>query len=674
MADNYLLATFIEETEEHLQTIEEKLLELEQEPSDDEIIEIIFRAIHSIKGGAGMVGVKKVNKISHYLENILEEIRGNDKKITESDSNLILEGVDILRHMVENEDFNGENIKVKIENLLKQVNMRLEDNNPELYVEKDTTESKDITKVRNDAGKDINLFEIKLNFDKDIFDSGTDPLMLIIELLDIGNIIDIKIDKNKLPGIYDLDAYKFYLSWELILKTDKDKTKLEEIFMFVEDNSDIHIKKINYPDNWMKKDEKGLKNKRKTDKSGKTNNDRETNLKKKETVRVDTAKLENILNDIAELMISQSQIKELISTGQGYSFTEELENSFKETDKLIRRIQEQVMSASMIAIGGTFTGLHRIVRDISKNSDKKIKLDISGKDTELDRKIIEELADPLKHLIRNAIDHGIEAPDERKKLHKDPEGTISLDAYHQEGNIIIEVSDDGRGIDKNKVLEKAQKRGLIESDVDLSEQDIYSLIFQAGFSTKDVVSDLSGRGVGLDVVKNNLDNIRGSIEIFSEKNKGTTFKIRVPLTLAIIDGIVLRIDKEKFVLPVTSVVELIDARAHHFDRVEGKGKIVNLRNEYIPVIPLYKLIKMNPGETENKEGILVIVQNNRKKIALQVDEIIGQEQVVIKNIKENMGEAEGFTGATILGNGNVSLILDVSSLFRLARSRLSQKV
>ncbi|EOC99262.1 chemotaxis protein CheA [Caldisalinibacter kiritimatiensis] len=648
MVDDYLLQTFIEETEEHLQTIEEGLLELEKYPDDKELIGNIFRAMHSIKGGAGMVGLSKVNEIAHGLENILEEIRQNSKQLSENVVSILLQGIDIIRHIIETKDFEGTNIQSRIDKINNEIN----------NYNGDQQSNNEGNNEKYKHHKETNQFKITLNLNQNIFETGTDPLMLLMELSDIGDIIEVSLDKSKLPNIYELDIYTFYLKWTVILETDKNKEDIENIFIFILDDNDIKIEEI--------KDK--LKTKNKVKSTIKSEFNEKHNNYKKETVRVDTKKLENILNDIAELLISQSNVKRIIGQiiTKNHSLKEEIDNSFQSIDKIVRRVQEQVMSASMIPIGGTFTRLHRIVRDITKNSEKKVNLEINGKDTELDRKIIEELADPLNHLIRNAVDHGIEAPKQRRELGKAPEGKITLDAYHQQGNIIIEITDDGRGIDKEKVLNKAREKGLIEVNQELNEQEIYSLIFRPGFSTKQEVSDISGRGVGLDVVKTNINNIRGNIEILSKKNEGTKFKIKLPLTLAIIDGIVLRVANEEFVLPVTSVVEFIDARSQRLEHVEGKATIVNLRNEYIPCTSLQELLDMKGNSKNLNEGILVIIQENQKKLALQVDEIIGQEQVVIKNINENMGYAEGFAGATILGNGEVSLILDVSSLFKLA--------
>ncbi len=382
------------------------------------------------------------------------------------------------------------------------------------------------------------------------------------------------------------------------------------------------------------------------------------------TIRVDTRRLENVLNFVAELVICQSRIKELVSKQSEVDI--EVFSSFQAADKIIRRIQEEVMKTSMIPIGSTFTRFQRMVRDTAAEKGKEIELIINGQDTELDKRVIEQINDPLKHMIRNSIDHGIEMPDEREAQRKPRQGKIWLNAYHQEGSIIIEVSDDGRGLDGEKIRLKAIEKGLIEEDQKLSLAEAQRLIMMPGFSTADKVTDISGRGVGLDVVATNIKSLRGSIESESEKGKGTKFFIKLPLTLAIIDGMMVTLGVEKFIIPLTSIEKFIKALPDDIKTIEGKGKVINLRNEYIPLASLYKLVGLPASKEDPTEGVLVIIKDAKKKIALLVDDILGQEQVVTKSVRDNYRQVEGIEGATILGDGRVAAILDVPSIIRMA--------
>ena len=323
------------------------------------------------------------------------------------------------------------------------------------------------------------------------------------------------------------------------------------------------------------------------------------------------------------------------------------------------------MKTSMVPVGGTFTRFQRMVRDMAAEKGKEIDLQIRGQETELDKRVIEQINDPLKHMIRNSLDHGIEMPDVREAAGKPRKGTIWLNAYHQEGSIIIEVSDDGKGLDEEVIRRKAIEKGLMDENQKLAEHDIYKLIMMPGFSTAEQITDISGRGVGLDVVANNVRSLRGSIDMESTKGKGTKFFIKLPLTLAIIDGMMVKIGEEKFIIPLTSIVEFIKASPKDIKSVEGTGKVLKLRDEYIPLAGLSRLLDIPAHKDDPAEGLLVILRDASKKIALLVDNILGQEQVVTKSLKDNYQHVDGVAGATILGDGRVAVILDVPTLFKM---------
>ena len=678
MEENSLLSIFTKETLDNLQILEEALLSLENNPNDEELLDQVFRAMHSIKGGTGLVNLDKIGEIAHKLENILEDLRQKDGEISEDLFNYLFEGMDIIREMINSGDYEGEDIE-GVEKLISD----LDDYEKEVLDNKKSSNGNDIKEDNENSG--LKYYKITLNFRQDIFETGTDPIMLLMELDEIGDIKRTGLKENDLTDIYKLDPYKMYIGWELIFATEESLGNIRDIFIFVMDENEIEFVDITSEiDQYL--DESEIKtptkeSKDETERSGSSIRKKSKTAadKQSKTIRVEADKLEEILNDIAELLIAQSRVKELTSdliTDTERSKKMDINSSFEDVDKLIRKVQEEVMNASMIPISGVFTRMQRMVRDISRRTDKKVNLVLRGKETELDRKIIEQLADPLKHLVRNAIDHGLELPEVREEKGKPATGTIVLEAFHQEGNIVIKVSDDGAGINKEKVIEKAINNGVIESGENLSDEDIHQLIFKPGFSTAEKVSDISGRGVGLDVVKNNINGIRGNISLDSKPDQGSTFTIKLPLTLAIIDGMIIEIGVNKYVLPLTSIVEFVDASRQKFSQLEGKGMIIQLREEYIPYLPLYKLLDI-PGDqvlaSEPGEGLLVILSNSKKKIALQVDEIIGKEQVVIKNVKENIGYVQGVTGAAIMGDGNVSIILDGNSLFNIAQQKMNIK-
>ncbi|MGM0501544.1 MAG: chemotaxis protein CheA, partial [Bacillota bacterium] len=305
-------------------------------------------------------------------------------------------------------------------------------------------------------------------------------------------------------------------------------------------------------------------------------------------------------------------------------------------------------------------------RDLSKEQGKEINLVIKGKETELDKTVIEEIGDPLKHMIRNSIDHGIETPEVREEQGKSREGTITLNAYHKEGKVIIEVKDDGQGLDKESILAKARDRGVVGADEELQEREIYQLIMEPGFSTSDEVTETSGRGVGMDVVKSNIEKLRGTVNIFSEPGQGTTFKLKLPLTLAIIDGMKVKIGDEYFIIPLNSIVEFIQPLESQLKTVEGQGEVVKIRNKYVMLARLNKLLDIDTNVTDPTQGIVVIVQDEGQEICLLVDEILGQQQAVIKSLEDNYTYVEGMSGAAILGDGNVAMILDIGTIINMS--------
>ncbi len=375
-------------------------------------------------------------------------------------------------------------------------------------------------------------------------------------------------------------------------------------------------------------------------------------------VRVDTVKLDNLVNLVGEMVIIQTQVEQndVVRTTPG------LTRLIEQVSKITRDVQEAAMSMRMVPLSQTFHKMGRVLRDIARKIGKKINYEVEGEDTELDKNMIQELSDPLMHMIRNAVDHGVEMPEDRVKAGKPESGTVTLRAYHQGGNIVIEISDDGKGLDKDVLIHKAIEKGIIPADAQLNEQQAYNLIMAPGFSTAEKITDISGRGVGMDVVKKNIDKLRGKVDIRSTKGAGTTFTIRLPLTLAVIDGMIVRVGSQKFVLPTLSIIQALSPTADQIKTVQERGQILNLRGELYPLITLGSMFNLPDAATDPTEGMVVITQAEDQQIGLVLDELLGQQQVVIKSLGDRFKSVRGITGGAILGDGTIGLILEPAGL------------
>jgi two-component system chemotaxis sensor kinase CheA len=390
--------------------------------------------------------------------------------------------------------------------------------------------------------------------------------------------------------------------------------------------------------------------------------------KKSETtsIRVDTDKIDRLINLVGELVITQSMLSDLANRFDMSQMSVLLER-VAQMERTTREIQERVMGVRMLPIGTAFQRFPRLVRDLASKNGKKIQLVLSGEETELDKTVIESIGDPLTHLVRNSADHGLEPPEDRVKAGKSETGTIRLNAFHEGGNICITVEDDGRGLNRDKVLAKAVGQGLIGRDDKLTDEQIWALIFKPGFSTAEKVTDVSGRGVGMDVVKRNIEGLGGTVTIKTQAGKGTTFVLKLPLTLAIIDGMTVRVGREVYIVPLLSILESIQPKPGSVKTVVARGEVMHVRGNYYPVVRLHEVFKLTPEYTDPYKAIMLILETEGERIAVMADEIIGQQQVVIKNLERNFRKVEGFAGATILGDGTVGFILDVRGLIALAR-------
>lgn len=694
MVEENLQQIFIEEASDLLKDLENCLIELEDRPTDFELINQIFRAMHTIKGSAALTGMTDISDFVHHAEDLLDQIRHETIEVNPDIIDILLKSADVVKAMV-NALYDSSIIvpKQRKKDLIESINFfKLEDKKVKIK-----THDKSI----NEPTKGEKIFKIKLDLNESFFATGTDPILLIEDLEQLGRILDININLTRIPEIFELKSENCYLKWQLILKTNETINQIHEVFLFVESDNKISIDDVteNYDGDFDKTlankltgeilVEKGILDKRDIDESLEKQNklgdilenqgklprepiDRliqeqseSRKIQEKSKIKVDADKLENLINSMADLVISQARLRELTITNQE-KVSMELSNALDEMDTKLRSLQEDIMSTRMIPVGNTFIRYKRLVRDLSQEQNKNIKFVLKGKETELDKTVIEKIADPLKHMIRNAIDHGIETKEEREESGKNPEARLELNAYHKEGKIIIEVSDDGGGLDKEKILKKAIENGVISAEDELSEPEIYNLIMAPGFSTKDVVTETSGRGVGMDVVKNNIENLRGSINITSKKGQGTTFRLKLPLTLAIIDGMKVKVGDDYFIIPLNSIVEFIRPKPEHFKTIESKGEAIQIRENYLSLARLYEILDIEPNVIDPAKGLVVVVQENNKQICILVDEIIGQQQAVIKSLEDNYTYVEGMAGAAILGDGNVAMILDIATIIKMS--------
>jgi two-component system chemotaxis sensor kinase CheA len=542
----------------------------------------------------------------------------------------------------------------------------------------------------------LHRYHITLRLVPEIFATGTDPLQLLLELEELGELERVVCHTEELPPVERLEPDLLYLWWEVWLLSPESAGTIDNVFIFVQEENQIQVEQLPpgaEPAPAPAAEPRPQAQPRPQARDQASPARRQPAPRPAEqapagsapplaspgqaaparpahhsvtpppTIRVDTDKLDKLVNLVGELVIGVARVNQL-SSADGEAG--ELGSAVEALDHISRDLQEQVMRVRMIPIEGTFNRFQRVVRDLASELGKKIHLEVTGAETELDKNVIEQIADPLKHLIRNSADHGLEPPDERAAAGKSETGTIWLKAYQQEGKIIIEVADDGRGIDRDRVLAKAVERGLAPAGGGYSDQEAFAFMFQPGFSTAEAVTEVSGRGVGLDVVRQNIEALRGSVEVESVPGRGSTFRIKLPLTLAIIDGMTVKVGGEVLTLPLLSILESLRPQDGEIQKVEGRGELITVRGEYLPLVRLYEVFSFPTERTDPTQALVVIIESVSKRFGVLVDDILGEQQAVIKSLEQNYQKVEGVAGATILGDGRVSLILDIHGLEKLA--------
>ncbi len=695
------LQTFYVESREIIEEVEEILLRIGQEDEADqkESLNAIFRAAHTIKGSAGLFKLQNIVIFTHVVESLLDQMRESEISIDDDIIALLLKCGDHIGELVTLVQHNNADLPPDLkkagEALLAQLKKY---NGVSVLEEKESTENND--EKENNQKKS---WHISLRFGRNVLREGMDPLSFVRYLETLGEIENIVTLDDALPQLADFDPESCYLGLEIRFKTQVDKQTIEDAFKFIEEDSTItilspssrvsdYLKLIDeMPEEnqrlgdvlvqcgsltaavlavaWPQKiktldaptSELSLNDKKRIHQPdikavlNKQDRVRAPVVQESRSMRVDAEKLDEHINLVGELVIA--------SAGAALRAQEMGDATLSELSSILTRLVEEVRDSAlhlrMIQVGPTFNKFQRIVHDMSKDLGKEIEMIISGADIDLDKSVIEKISDPLTHLIRNSVDHGIEFPEERENKGKQAKGKLYLSAYHDSGCVVIEVADDGSGLNRDRILSKAKEKGLVREDQQLMDKDIDNLIFEPGFSTADKVTNISGRGVGMDVVKRNIEELRGTIELESRPGKGSTFRIRLPLTLAIIDGFLVDVENSSFVIPLEMVHECVELNGVNC-KIDTDRNYVNLRGEILPFIRLRALF--STGGVAPKRENLVIVNYAGVKAGLVVDNLMGEFQTVIKPLGKIFSHVPGLGGSSILGNGEVALILDVPGL------------
>ncbi|AXK71165.1 chemotaxis protein CheA [Lysobacter sp. TY2-98] len=647
-------AAFFEESREGLDIAESGLLGMESGRSDADTINAIFRAAHSIKGGAGTFGFKYISDFTHVMETLLDEARAGKRHLDSAAVSVLLTSVDVLRGMLQYAESGGALDQPAIDASKRELDTLLTGVAPPMPTAA-------AAKPKSDGPE---CWRIHFRPFESLFMSGNDPLRMLRELADLG-ARDIVCLEDTLPKFGAFDPVNAYLGWSFELPGTVKRAAIDDVFAWVEDQCDLVIEAVEPEVADVDVAPVAVETAASNDAHAPT----ASGGGAESSIRVAVTKVDALINLVGEIVITQAMLQQRAEGLDPVQF-EGLLAAINQLERNSRDLQEAVMSVRMLPVDFAFSRFPRMVRDLATRLGKKVRLKTVGEQTELDKGVIEKIVDPLVHLIRNSIDHGLESPEDRRAAGKDETGTISLTARHQGGHIVIEVTDDGRGLNRDKILAKAIERNLPLAE-NPTDAQVWELIFHPGFSTADKLTDVSGRGVGMDVVRKNIQALGGSVDIRSVTGKGSTMTIRLPLTLAILDGMTVAVGSEVFVLPLNVVIESLQPKDDEVRTIGGGDRVLRLRDDYIPMVNLSEQYGFGPGTCAmlDTPSIAVVVESEGKRIALEVDELIGQQQVVIKNLESNYRKVAGVSGATILGDGRVALIVDADGLAQHIRMK-----
>jgi len=695
---------FKEEAVELLGTLEDDLLQLEQDPEDKDTLFAVFRVMHTIKGSSAMFGFEKISHFTHQVETVMEELRNGEIPVSKDLINLTLKCRDQIYAMLEEDspalDESAEQLINVITELINVGPSREAFKKAEPEVPASTPAS---TKEEPDTPPEAELkeatYRIRFQPSADFFLTGARPLLLLRELEDLGEY-SCQINQENLPALAELNPEKSYLFWDILLTTDKSRNAIEDVFIFLDEESALSIEEIQgeiSPGNEPRLGELLVKTGKVTPEAVKlalssqkklgevlqesgsiSAQEVDSALKEQQhikkvidrkkavtssSLRVSSEKLDKLVDLVGELVTVQARIAQIADQEKNPSFT----SISEELERLTTELRDNAMILRMVPIGSTFSRFNRLVRDLAQDLGKSVIMRTEGGDTELDKTIIEKLNDPLVHIIRNSIDHGIETPEEREEKGKDPQGEVLLRAVHQGASVTIIIEDDGNGLNPDKILAKAIDRGLVADGTGLSREEIFRFIFEPGFSTAKIVSSVSGRGVGMDVVKRQIEALRGKIKVESNPGKFTRISLSFPLTLAIIEGLLVRIGQEFMVIPLSSVIACVDLTREEVEKQKNRRYIL-FRDEILPYIHLRQFFDITGDERDIEQ--VVVIKSSQDMVGFVVDEVIGDYQTVIKTLGPLYQGLEGISGATILGDGRVALIVDVEKISEIAKQNM----
>jgi two-component system chemotaxis sensor kinase CheA len=671
--------TFFEESDELLLDASGRASDLDPSGYDIEELHALFRAVHTIKAGAGAFKFTALAEFTHRFETLLDQLRDGKQALDQNAVDLIVRGLDIVSEFMDAAKSGEEPDRTNADAALAEINAILDPAGAAAPAASAAPVAAAAAAETASSGR--RTYAIHFKPGRQLFQFANEPLLFIRELKTFGDL-EVKVDASELPALDRLEAEDSYLSWRMTLATERTRDEIAEVFEFVVDDALIEIEEIGAEASEKPAEaavavsaaaavpaaeDSAKPEADKATAAGNMSQDkgtvREPGKKAGVTsIRVDLDRIDRLVNMVGELVITQAMITQQARTGSANGSNQQT-IAEEELASHTRELQDAVMAIRMQPVKSVFMRMPRLVRDLSRKLGKNVNLVMRGEQTEVDKTIIEELADPLTHMIRNSLDHGIELPEDRLKAGKPEAAEIVLSAEHRHGKIVIQVTDDGRGINRERVRQKAVQQGLIATDSNMSDEEIDNLIFAPGFSTAEQVTDVSGRGVGMDVVRRNIQNLGGRVIVQSRPGLGTKFSLTLPLTLAVLDGMVVSIGDEEYIIPLTSIIETVRPAAKDIRRIDSNFDTFAMRGDYLRLIYLSRMFNI-PGAISDASKALVVVVDTETagRVGIVVDELLGQQQVVIKSIDSNYQNVEGISGATILGSGRVSLILDLDGL------------
>jgi two-component system chemotaxis sensor kinase CheA len=694
---NQYLDMFIEEAREHLQAINHHLLEFEKAPDNIGIVNEIFRSAHTLKGMSATMGYEDLASLTHEMENVLDLIRNNKLQANSDIIDIIFKSVDALESMVTSIIENGDG-KLDVTEIVAQLaaivsgDLKVNVANKQAARSNEVQEEKqvellysplldslkldqfELTVLRQSMESSYHVYQIRVTISSNCVLKAARAYMVFDLLEKIGEVI------KSTPSVEDIEEEKFEQHFDLIYVSKETADHLQKVILKVSEIEEVHVDQIQAE--MLRAQESGGQSKADHEEDKATresvaataevvsptdsqsdqsdaNSTNATSRNVNRTIRVSIDRLDDLMNLFSELVIDRGRLEKVskeVSNG-------ELQETVEHMSRISGDLQNLILNMRMVPIEQVFNRFPRMIRGLAKDLNKKVDLQISGADTELDRTVIDEIGDPLVHLLRNAIDHGLETTEERKRIGKSEVGTVQLNAYHSGNHVFIEIIDDGHGINRDRILKRAIDKAVIteERGKELSDQDVYQLLFASGFSTAEIISDISGRGVGLDVVKNKIESLGGSVAVRSELGKGTTFSIQLPLTLSIISSMLVQVEDQKYAIPLTSIIETAVFKKEKIMSAH-RQKVIDFRGKVVPLVSLKDVFEVPSDNKDDDVVSVVIVRKGEKMAGLIVDSFIGQQEVVLKSLGDYLVNIFAISGATILGDGQVALIIDCNAL------------